>query len=151
MKTHGIRISDGRDDVLTVKIEDILQEIKNGSDLKWCILFLDGTPNKGEGILVNEYKCKINGLENGLHLDWREIFLISKKFFQIFEVTILGCKAEKNLHRYSNDQEMYLSCDIVIELIDCAFWQVFSKNTELIKKLKEKFKKTELLETNFKK
>lgn len=143
MKTYGIRISDSKNDVLNVKIRDILQEIQNGDALNWCILFLDGTPNKGEGVFINQYKNKINKFEDGLQLAWEEIFVVTEKFVQIFEITILGCKAKKNLHHYESDQEMHQSCDIVIELIDCAFWQVFSRNPELIKKLKGKFKKTE--------
>ncbi len=44
---------------------------------------------------------------------------------------------------------MYQSCDIVIELIDCAFWQIFTKDQELIDRIKRKFKEVELLEPNF--
>lgn len=149
MKTCGIRISDSKNGVLSVQIRDILQEIQNGDGLNWCILFIDGTPNAGEGAFINQYKNQVNRLENGLQLTWEEIFAVTDKFVQIFEITILGCKVKENLHRYKFDQEMYESCDIVIELIDCAFWQVFSKKSELIKKLKEKFNKTESLESDF--
>lgn len=149
MKTCGIRISDNKSDVLSIMIRDILQEIENGNALNWCVLFLDGTPNEGEGIFINQYKNKVNKSEDGLQLTWEEIFVVTEKFAQIFEITILGCKARKNLHRYQNDKEMYQSCDIVIELIDCAFWQIFSKSSGLIKKLKEKFKEVEFLEPNF--
>ena len=41
------------------------------------------------------------------------------------------------------DQEKYESCDILIELIDSAFWQVFYKNEELINRLAKKFNKIE--------
>ena len=151
MKTYGIRISDSKNDVLSVKIGDILQEIKNGSVLKWCILFLDGTPNKGEGLFVNDYKRKINELENGFQLDYDDLLLVSEKFSQIFEIIILGSNSKNKPHHYRNDQEMYRSCDIVIELIDCSFWQVFSKDHELTKRLREKFNEIEFLEPNFQK
>ena len=46
---------------------------------------------------------------------------------------------------------MYNICDIVIEMIDGGFWEIFSRDLDLISKLKEKFKETELLKPNFKK
>ena len=60
METHGIRISDSKDNILIVRLSDILEEISNGVSLNWCILFLDGTPNAGEENFVNDYKNKIN-------------------------------------------------------------------------------------------
>ncbi len=149
METRGIRISDSKDNVLTVRLSDILEEVSDGSNLSWCCLFLDGTPNAGEESFVNYHKNKINKSKNGLELNWPEISSIDRRFHQIFEITILGCKTHEFLHRYDNDQEMYQSCDIVIELIDCAFWQIFSSNHELIDKLMGKFKETELLDPDF--
>lgn len=145
MQTHGIRISDSKDNVLNVKISDILKLIQKGNDLNWCILFLDGVPNSENTNTVNEYKNKINKSKEGLKLKWDEILFIGNQLFQIYEIIILGCKNQEFLHRYDTDQEMYQSCDIVIELVDCAFWQVFSKNKGLINELKIKFKEIELL------
>lgn len=151
MKTYGIRISDSKNNVLNVRLSDIIVEISKSNVLNWCILFLDGTPNYGEEKFVSEYKNKINKSKNGLKVTWNEVDLLDAKFRQIFEVIILGCKLEEFLQRYDNDQKMYQSCDIVIELIDCAFWQVFSNNQELINKLKTKFIDVELLEPDFEK
>lgn len=114
-------------------------------------MFLDGTPIPGKGNIVSEYKNKINKSNEGLQTNWDETFLIGNEFFQIFETIILGCKTQEFLHRYNNDLEMYQSCDIVIELIDCAFWQIFSKDSELIDRLNKKFKDVELLQPNFEK
>ena len=149
MQTRGIRIHDSKDNVLSVKISDILEEIQNGIILNWCVLFLDGIPSPGKGNSVNAYKTKINTSKEGLQLKWNEICLIADDFFQIFEVVILGCKAQEFLHRYDNDPEMYKSCDIVIELIDCAFWQIFSKDQDLIDRLKRKFKESEFIRPIF--
>ncbi len=151
MQTHGIRISDSKDNVLNVKISDILKLIQKGNDLNWCILFLDGTPNPGNADTVNDYKNKINKSKEGLKLKWDDVFFIGNQLFQIYETIILGCKNQEFLHRYDKDQEMYQSCDVVIELVDCAFWQVFSKNQDLIDRIKRRFKEVELLEPNFEK
>ena len=143
MKTAGIRISDSRDNVLDVRLADILEEIQNGSLMSWCILFLDGMPNPGEGKSLADLQNKINKSENGLHVTWNDIRFIEKKFFQIYETVISGCGDDKFLHRYKDDQLMYQSCDIVIDLVDCAFWEVYSKDPKLIDRLKSKFQETE--------
>ena len=44
---------------------------------------------------------------------------------------------------------MYENCDIVIEKLDSSFWEVFSKNTDLIKRLSSKFKHVKFLESDF--
>jgi hypothetical protein len=53
--------------------------------------------------------------------------------------------------RYETDQIMYESCDIVIEMFDSCFWEVFSKDEDIINRLASKFKETKFLKPDFKK
>ena len=53
------------------------------------------------------------------------------------------------MRRYNNDQEMYETCDIVIEMVDCGYWEIFSKDEQLINRLAAKFKETQFLESDF--
>ncbi|MBS0584948.1 MAG: hypothetical protein JSR76_01440 [Verrucomicrobia bacterium] len=146
MKTYGIRISDGKGEVLSPTLRDILEEINVGISFTWSILFLDGTPNPGEGTFLIDYEKKINDSKNGLVLSLEELKNLSGKFFQMFETTILGSYNSNLLHRYEEEKAMYRACDVVIELIDCAFWEVYAKDIKVIEKLQERFKETELLD-----
>lgn len=146
MKAKGIRILDGKGDVLEPKLADILQELTNGDSYKWSILFLDGTPSPGQGHFLTNYENKINQSENGCLIEWIDLIKLSDKFFQMFETTILGCKDIKSLRRYKKEEEMYKTCDIVLDLIDCAFWEVYSKDRIFLDKLQGKFRETEILE-----
>lgn len=148
MKTKGIRIADSKGNVLIVKLSDILVQISDGNNLNWSVLFLDGILNPSQNLTLTELKKKINHSENGMLIKWNDLIKLSDVFFQIYEVIILGSKDLTVLHRYKDEQEMHLRCDIVIELIDCAFWEIFSKNESLISKIKAKFKETELLDSN---
>ena len=87
--------------------------------------------------------------ENGVLVEWESLTKLSNKFFQMYGIIILGCRDEKLLRRYEDDQKMYETCDIVIELIDCAFWEVFSKDESFINRLTLKFKEIEFLESDF--
>ncbi len=46
-------------------------------------------------------------------------------------LNLIGCKDENLLHHYENDQDMYETCDITIEMIDSWYWKVFSKDEAL--------------------
>jgi len=88
-------------------------------------------------------------LEKAFLLTFESLLEISKKIFQEINVTIIACKAKENLHHYKEDQEMYETCDIVIEMIDGGFWEIFSKNVKLIDQLAKKFQDIEFLTSDF--
>jgi len=143
MLIKGIRISDG-EDILSVKIIDILNLISNKNNLNWMILFLNGMPNPGKGLYLSEYRYKINQ-KNGTFINLEDLLLLSDIFFQIYEMVLIGDQNVNRLHRYDSDEEMYELCEIVIELIDCAFWEVHTKDLALINLIENNFKKIELL------
>lgn len=145
MRTRGVRISDGKDNIL-VPLSSILEELSDGDLFYWSILFLDGTPSPGQGHFITQYGNKINNSENGIPIRWEELLTLSSKFYQMFETIILGSKDAKLLKRYDIEREMYMTCDIVFELIDCAFWEVYSKDQVFLKRLQKKFQKIELIE-----
>jgi len=147
MKTQGIRIKDLKENkVVAVKFPDILEEIPNGNSLYWSILYLDAMGRLGEGKSIPVFEKQINDSENGFFITWADLNLLSKKFHQIIDITLIGCKDEKLLGRYETDEELHQTCDIVIEMIDSSYWEVFSKDEDLIARLKAKFRDTELLE-----
>lgn len=154
METIGIRILDGEDNVVSVKLSDILNIIDDGNIFNWAILFSDIilvseiTLQEGKSIIAQEKQ--INKSANGLHISWGELKSLSKKIHQEIDLIIIGCKNKENLHRYNSDIIMYNTCDIVIEMIDSSFWQVFSKDGDLIKRLAKKFKDTKFLSPDFK-
>jgi hypothetical protein len=53
------------------------------------------------------------------------------------------------LHRYDTDQEMYETCDIVIQMIDSSYWENFSKDEDLINRFAKKFMQVEFLMSDF--
>jgi hypothetical protein len=149
MKKLGIRISDDVNRVISVDLSDILEEIQNGDSFFWSILDLDASGHLGEGKSIPVFCKQIIESEKGLFIQWDELTSLAKKFFEIVDITIIGCKDKNLLHRYKDNQEMYETCDIVIELISSSFWQVFSKDKQLIDRLASKFKDIEFLESDF--
>ena|ERR1700722_3926879 len=143
---RGIRIFDKKKEKALIGLSEILEIIKNGAAFNWSILFLDGMPNREYAKEIVVYEREINSSLNGKIIDWENLKLLNARFFQIYETIILGCKDTKLLHRYEDENEMYRICDIVIELIDCAFWEVYSKDKNLIQTIKHQFNEVELIE-----
>lgn len=145
MTVKGIKIYEHQSENLI----DILKEIHHGDLLHWSILNLYASGHLGEGKSIVDFENQILKSEKGFFISWNDLISLSNKFWEIIQILIIGCKDEKLLHRYESDQEMYETCDIVIELIDSAFWEVFSKDEDLINRLAAKFKKIEFLESDF--
>lgn len=151
MKTKGIRILDKEDDVVSVRLQDILQEVQNGNMLFWSILFLNAIGGLGEEKSIPLFMRQINDSEKGFSISWKDLNLLPPKFDQILDIVIIGCYNEKSLHRYKSDRELYETCGIYIEMVDSSFWEVFSKDESLIDRLAMKFKDIKFLESNFEK
>lgn len=87
----------------------------------------------------------------GFRCNFEFLVEFSEKIFQEIEVLIVGCKIKQHLHRYEDDQKMYETCDIVIEMIDGGCWEIFSKNLSWIDQTAERYNEVELLQPNFQK
>lgn len=148
MQTKGIGISDIKEGKC-VSLTEILENIMNANRFYWALLWLDVTPLKEEGKSILELQEKINQSKNGFICTFDSLIEISKKIFQEINLTIISCKKKENLRRYKEDQDMYETCDIVIEMIDGGFWEVFAKDETLISRLATKFKEIEFLKPDF--
>ena len=137
MNTQGLRISDIKDGKC-IPLSEVLADIPYASQLNWELLWLDVTPIKREGKAITELQKKVNKSENGLPCDFKLLVELSGKIFQEIEILIIGCKVKEHLHRYKEEQKMYQSCDIVIEMIDGGCWEIFSKNINWIDRLAKK-------------
>lgn len=148
MKTKGIRISDLKEGKC-IPLEEILVNIMNADQLFWALLWLDVIPLKKEGEFLTDLQQNVNHEENGLLCTFEFLIKISKKFFQEIDIPIIACKEKEYLHRYKEDQDMYEMCDVVIEMIDGGFWEIFSKDTTWIDSLAKKSQDTEFLTSDF--
>jgi|JI9StandDraft_1071089.scaffolds.fasta_scaffold19090_4 hypothetical protein len=145
MKSKGIRISDKKNNIVSVELPDILREIPDGNSLCWSILYLYATGGLGENQSIPALEEQIKNSERGLFISWNELNSLTRKFWDLMDITIIGCKDKSLLRRYANDVKMRETCDIVIEMIDSGYWEVFSKNEALINRLAKQYKKVEFL------
>lgn len=150
MNTKGLRISDIKDGKC-ISLSEVLTDIPYANELNWVLLWFDVTPIKKEGKPITELRKKVNESEGGLPCTFESLVELSRKIFQEIEILIIGCRIKENLHRYKEEQKMYEICDIVIEMIDGGFWEIFSKNINWIDRLTKKYKEVESLTPDFQK
>ena len=150
MKIYGIRILDKDKHVVSVRLVDILVFIELGGLFYWMITFSDVMPSRGNEDFIMEMEKQITPLR-GCPINWKDLKLLSDKIYQEIDLTIVGCKNKRFLYKYSTDQEMHEMCDISIEMIDSSYWQVFSKDEDLINRLTSKFKEVKFLTPDFEK
>lgn len=148
--SNGIRIIAGEVDQ-NISLQDILREISNGENLNWSILFMDASIHLDNGYAKHVFDDDVNKSEKGLIISWKNLGLLAEKIFNDLEMLIIGCKDMQHLHRYENDQAMYEACDVVIEMIDTGFWEIFSNESQIINRLEKKYGTYELLEPDFQK
>lgn len=121
----------------------------NGSKLNWALLWLDVMPKREYGEYIIDLEPKINKSPNGLSCSWDFLLELAPKFYQEIDLLMIGSKSIQNLHRYKDAQEMYETCDLVVQMIDGGFWEIFSSDPQLIAKLKTQFQETEPLDVDF--
>src|SRR6202035_4480761 len=107
MKTKGIRIADKIRRVVCVTLPEILAEVQEGERLYWSILYLESMGHLGEGRSIPEFEKQIRKSERGFFITWEDLNILAKKFWEIVDIILLGCKDKELLHRYEVDREMY--------------------------------------------
>ena len=150
MKNKGIRISDIIDGKC-ISLCELLLSIPDISSMNWSLLWLDAVSVKNEGEIIMKLQTKTNNSQDGLPCTFESLIEVSKKVFQEIEILIIGCKNKVYCHRYKDDQEMYETCDITIEMIDGGYWEIFSKNIDWINYLASRYTEVEFIDTDFQK
>ncbi len=151
MKPKGIRILDKKKNIVSVELLDILSDISNGNSFYWSILHLYATGWLSEAQSMTVFEEKINQSKKGFLVTWEKLNDLAQNFWDLMDITIIGCIDKSLIQRYDNSQEMYETCDFVIEMIDSGYWEIFSKNIKWIDLLATKFQKVEFLAPDFQK
>jgi hypothetical protein len=140
MISSGIRIFDKEDGCVSVELKDILGLIENGSAFYWSILYLEATGDLGPNMSIPVFEQEVVQSEKGICLNWSELVTLSDKLFQTMDIVVIGCTDREQIHRYDSDNDMYNSCDIVIQMIDSGYWEIWSQDPNLVQAIERRFK-----------
>jgi hypothetical protein len=141
MNVTGVQILDSIDNV-SIGPSTILNALPHGEELTWSILYLDGIGDLDMDKSITELEDFIQESHCGYILDWNELTKIAKKFEQVIDIVLVGSRDRSVLHKYDNDLEMYKKCEITIIMFDSSFWEVISKNNDIVDHFAHSFQLT---------
>ena len=139
---------------LSVELKHILELLTPvGHQLSWAILDLYATGDLGEGKNILDLEQKIQQSPEGLSTSWDELVSLSLGFFEIIDTVIVGYKDPNYRPKLSPNhriEELYRSCEIVIELIDASLWSIYARDDEMIQRFQLAFHDVMILKPPFK-
>lgn len=125
----------GNDDFyLSVKLSDILQKINNGQNYQWKIMRLEATMKNNSFYHIVELEEEISNSISGYIMQWEELVELSNQIFQTIEILLVGDKDFKN---NLTEEEMRVTYNYYIELIDSSFWEISSNDFLFLEKVKQ--------------
>ncbi len=119
-------------------------KILNGLDsiglkLTWSILDFEAMGDLGNGKSILDFESEINTAEKGKILSWNELKDISLRIRQVIFMTLIGTKDSALINRNSIENKNYDDVEIVVNVIDGYFWEIYIKDPLFFKKFKEIF------------
>jgi len=139
-RSTGIEIPKNQGDSY-VKLNDILNQIPNGSSYYWSIQLFDIQGYTGKSNILEKIKEDIS--KKGYCLtSWNELKLLAEEITQFIWFVLVGSSDRNALKVYPTDLDRYESTDYNIEAFDGWLWDIFSTNYELIYSLEKKFIKS---------
>ncbi len=148
MISKGIRLKNENGNFVTITIKDVLEQVVDGENLKWSILYLDGEGSP-KTILYIDLVKEINNRNDGYVLRWNELKSFVSDIYSIDWIKIIGCKNLENLRKYQIDRELYETADVCIELFDSSYWEIFTKDPIFYDNLVKRFPIQKFLDTDF--
>lgn len=131
-----IKINGDDEDVLSVRLEDILNCFQNRrSEVFWGILWVYLTIKQGVDCNVLEFEEGINKSEHGKLFTLDKILSLSGKIDQAIEFLLIGDGKVENIKKYKSDELMRENCEYIIELVDSSFWLVYTMDDDFIQNI----------------
>lgn len=132
----GIKINGDDEDVLSVRLENILNCIQNRrSEVFWGVLWVYVTIKQGVNCNVLEFEEGVNKSEHGKLFSLDKILRLSGKIDQAIELLVIGDTNIENITKYKSDELMRENCEYIIELVDSSFWLVYTKDDDFIQNI----------------
>lgn len=125
--------------VLSISLDDILEQIEDGACFSWKILWIDAISKISDDFNIKDFKSKVDKNEDGLKIDFDELKKLNDKLHQLLELLLVGYPKENEVCKNISDNELKEKSVFFIELVDGAYWEVSSKDNKFEMKLLKHF------------
>jgi len=130
---------------LAVELTDILGIFaEHGSKLSWSILDLQAIGELGKFGNMLDLERKIQDSPAGVTIIWTDLVALAKCLFDIENIVIAGYNAKDNylpiLTPEHPLQDLYKTCEIVIELFEGTTCSIYVRKKELMETINNKYR-----------
>ncbi len=124
----GIRIHTDDPDVLLT----VLELLPDAKALRWFIFEVDGVSIDHPDIpTITEMIAEVEGSNFGYEISAYQLNELPGFFADIWWLTIIGQK-EQVVSKHTDEQTTYAQSDIVIDMFDSSYWDIYSKDPAYI-------------------
>ena len=110
----------------------------------WSIYELNATAQEKSDINLLELRSRIFNSSSGLKVNFDELLEIMQQLDQVIDLILVASGDEKKFTKFEDDNKWRDKYPIVIEIIDGAYWEVYSNDKELIKNLSKFYQDTKI-------
>lgn len=128
---------------LDVRLEDILSVITDiGEGYSWVMFEINASLNEWvEKPDYNDLDNWVNESSDGMELSWDELVKLAPIFHQIIDTIIVAYKDENHKPIIGKGTVALMeTSEIVLELVDSTFWEIYTKDAKILDRFKKKFK-----------
>ena len=118
-----------------LELKDILAAIAQYADrYVWTIqdIYACGDIVEVTGVNYVTFEERVNSSDRGEALPFDTLCKLAEKFFDIFDITIVGYQDEESIPPVFKDKDWEGKCDVIITWFDSTQWELFSKNHEIM-------------------
>ena len=124
----------------TVELAGLLRLLNDvGPSLVWSIQEFEAVANDDFTGDVTKIEQQAQESPNGLVLKWAALVALAESLFDVWNILIVGAKNVDSIPELTPLSTDFGSSEIVIERFDSAFWHVYARDDEIIKRF-EKFR-----------
>lgn len=129
----GIRIHTNNPDVLLT----VLELLPDSARLRWFIFEVDGVSiDHPDFPTITEMEAEVDNSKYGYELSAYQLNELPGYFADIWWLTIIGQK-ELIVSKHTDEETTYAQADVVIDMFDSSYWDVYSKDHAYIAALKD--------------
>ena len=130
-----IEIYDVKDNTL-IDLSVLLKVLKPCADTYyWAITHIVSVRKIDMAPQLEWFDEKVENETLGIHYSYTELVWVADQIIQVIDCQILASSSKDSLKKYSNLNESFQNCELVVCGFDTSYWGVFSKNFDIIQML----------------
>lgn len=149
-ENYGIRLYGHDDFVLDVDLPLILAEVSQGEKYHWGVNSFEGMPKKEvDEQTLEKFKLLSESEDQTVRMTWKELNDFAASMHQIYDGYFFASQDEALVSTLQEGESLYSSYDILINMIDSSFCDVFTVDVNLIKRLAKKVEIFQIMSTEY--